>query len=68
VPFVQGRLRGERLSVRVETECAHCQVPLRLEIDSELGFQVDEASAEPLVFVPMVDFDKLEEPSIIDAF
>jgi len=43
-------------------------VPLRLEIDSELGLQVDEAGAEPRVFVPLVDFDKLEEPSIIDAF
>ena len=68
MPFVQGRLRGKPLSVKVESECAHCQRPLHLEIDSELGFQVDEASAEPLVFVPMVDFDKLEEPSIIDAF
>jgi hypothetical protein len=61
-------LRGERLSVRIETECAHCQAPLHLEIDSELCFHVEEAGAEPLVLAPMVDFDKLEEPSIIDAF
>jgi len=68
VPFVQGRLRGKPLSVRVESECAHCHRPLHLEIDSELGFRVEQAGAEPLVFVPQVDFDKLEEPSIIDAF
>jgi hypothetical protein len=29
---------------------------------------VAEAEAEPLVFVPMVDFGKLKDPSIIDAF
>jgi hypothetical protein len=68
VPFVQGRLRGEWLSVRVKSECAHCQRPLHLEIDSELGSRVEETGAEPLVFAPMVDFEKLEDPSIIDAF
>jgi hypothetical protein len=33
-----------------------------------MEFQVAEDGAEPLVFVPAVDFEKLEEPSIIDAF
>jgi hypothetical protein len=65
---VQGQLRGEPLSFVVETECAHCGQPLHLEIDSELKYRVVEADAEPLVFVPMVNFDKLEDPSIIDAF
>jgi hypothetical protein len=65
---VQGQLRGEPLSFVVETQCAHCGQPLHLEIDSELKYRVVEADAEPLVFVPMVNFDKLEDPSIIDAF
>jgi hypothetical protein len=39
-----------------------------LEIDSELNYRVVEDGAEPLVFVPMVDFGRLEDPSIIDAF
>lgn len=65
---MQGQLRGESLSFVVETECAHCGQPLHLEIDSELEYRVVEADAEPLVFVPMVNFDKLEDPSIIDAF
>ncbi|MEJ2733713.1 MAG: hypothetical protein P8189_09140 [Anaerolineae bacterium] len=65
---MQGQLRGEPLSFVVETECAHCGQPLHLEIDSELKYRVVEADAEPLVFVPMVNFDKLEDPSIIDAF
>jgi hypothetical protein len=68
VPFVQGQLRGEPLSVWVESECAHCHRPLHLEIDGQLNFGIKEAEAGPMVFAPMVDFDKLEYPSIIDAF
>jgi hypothetical protein len=68
VPFVQGQLRGEALSFVVETECAHCRRALELEIDSELHYRVISEGADPLVFVPMVDFDELEDPSIIDAF
>ena len=68
MPFVQGQLRGELLSSQVSTECAHCGQPLHLEIDSELNFNVEEEEAEPLLFVPQVDFDKLDDPSIIDAF
>jgi hypothetical protein len=65
---VQGQLREERLTFEVETECAHCGQPLHLEIDSDLDYRVVEDDAEPLVFVPMVDFEKLDDPSIIDAF
>ena len=67
-PFVQGQLRGEPLSFVVATECGHCGQPLHLEIDSELAYRVVEAEAEPLVYAPLVDFKKLEEPSIIDRF
>ena len=52
----------------VETACAHCQQPLHLEMDGDLNVRVVKDGAEPLVFVPTVDFDKLEAPSIIDAF
>jgi hypothetical protein len=68
VPFVQGQLRGEPLSFVIETECAHCAQPLHVEIDSELRYRVVEEGADPLVFVPFVDFDELADPSIIDAF
>jgi hypothetical protein len=68
VPFVQGQLRGELLTVFIETECAHCHRPLHLEIDSALQYRVVEETAEPLVFAPLVDFDQLNEPSIINAF
>jgi hypothetical protein len=65
---VQGQLRREHLTVRIETECGHCHEPLHLEVDSELNYHVQEAHATPLVFVPMVDMKKLDDPSIIDAF
>jgi hypothetical protein len=36
-------------------------------MDSELNCRVVE-DTDPLVFVPMVDFETLEDPSIIDGF
>jgi hypothetical protein len=65
---VQGHLRGEKLDFFIETECGHCHQPLHIEIDSEMDYRVVEGGAEPVVYVPMVDFDKLDEPSIIDSF
>jgi hypothetical protein len=69
VPFVQGQLRkDERLSFSIATECAHCQRPIHIEVDSELKYRVVEEDSRLLVFVPMVDFATLGDPSIIDAF
>jgi hypothetical protein len=68
VPFVQGRLRNEKLSFVIETQCGHCQEPIQLEIDSEMNYRVITAGAQPVIYAPMVDFDKLEDPSIIDGF
>ena len=65
---MQGQLRKEQLSFTITTECAHCQQPLHIEIDSELNYRVVEAEARPLVYAPMVDFGQLDDPSIIDAF
>jgi hypothetical protein len=65
---VQGQLRREPLTFEIETECGHCGRPLHIRIDSELCYEVTEEDARPLVFAPMVDFDRLEDRSIIDAF
>jgi hypothetical protein len=67
MPFVQGHLRNEPLSVTIRTECAHCSRPMGIEIDSELNHRVLEGE-EPRIFVPLVDFEKLKDPSIIDVF
>jgi hypothetical protein len=68
LPFVQGQLRNEHLSFVIDTECGHCLEPFHIEIDSGLGFRVREQEAEPLIYVPPLDLDTLEDPSIIDAF
>jgi hypothetical protein len=65
---VQGQLRKEHLSFTITTECAHCQRPLHIDIDSELNYRVAEADAQPLVYTPLVNFGELDDPSIIDAF
>ena len=67
MPFVQGHLRGESITIRFQTECGHCARPLRIDVDGELRHRVHEAT-EPLIFVPLVDFEKLKAPSIIDPF
>lgn len=68
MPFVQGQLRGEALSFVIQTECGHCHLPLHIEIDSELQYHVLDVGAEPLIYLPLVDLQGLDEPSIIDGF
>ena len=41
---------------------------MQLEVDSELKMRVVTGGPSPLVYVPMVDFGKLDDPSIIDSF
>lgn len=65
---MQGRLRGDFLSCEIHTECGHCGRSIGIALDSELNHKTVEGPTGPLVFVPFVDFDKLKEPSIIDAF
>ncbi len=67
-PFVQGRLRGEALTVTIRSECACCARPLELSIDSDLECRVLSAGASPLVTVPLVDPSRLKAPNIIDDF
>jgi hypothetical protein len=67
-PFVQGQLWGEHLSFDVETECASSGQPIHIEIDSELKYRVVERGTDLRIFVPLIDVDKLDDPSIIDAF
>ena len=67
MPFVQGHLRNESIRIHIETECAHCSRSMQIELDSELNCRVVEET-DPLIFVPLVDFEKLKDPSIIDAF
>jgi hypothetical protein len=68
MPFVQGQLLSSSLSVVIRSECGHCGRPLVIEMDWELNYTVKSPGAEPMILVPLVDFKRLEDPNIIDAF
>ncbi len=64
---MRGQLNKEPISVVIQSECACCGRPLRIETDGRDAHHVDEG-ARPLVFFPLVDFGKWKDPSIIDGF
>jgi hypothetical protein len=65
---VQGKLRKEQVTVRVETGCVHCAKTMEMEIDSDLHVKPFDENCEPVIFVPDVDLLNLQEDSIIDSF
>jgi hypothetical protein len=65
---VQGHLRKEEVTIRVDTECAHCQKPMQLEIDSHMQCRCQDTGCRPIIFIPEVDFGSLKDPTIIEAF
>ena len=67
-PFVQGRLRNEKLTVTVRTECAHCKTPMEMTIDSDLNITVKDRESRPMAFMPDVDLLNIKEENIINAF
>jgi hypothetical protein len=68
LPFVQGQLRDEELSVSITTACAITGQPIHLDITSDLECHVEEPAADPWLVMPLVDFATLDDPSIVDAF
>jgi hypothetical protein len=68
VPFVQGQLRKEYVSVEVETQCKHCGRALHFTIDSNMHASVRGSDATPLVFMPDVDWSHFAERTIIDSY
>lgn len=65
---MQGRYRDDLQTVTIDTQCACCSQSLTITFDRELNFQVKQAGADPQVFVPLVNFDKLKALNIIDDF
>ena len=56
------------MTVRVVSECALSKRPMLMEIDADMNFRCDDEDCCPMIFVPKVDFKKLTDPNIIDAF
>jgi Alkylmercury lyase len=67
-PFVQGHLRKQNLTATIYTACAHSQQPITLTVSSAMQITVHEAGAEPLVFMPDLDWEHFSEPTIRDAY
>jgi hypothetical protein len=41
---------------------------MQIEVDSELQYRVAEEGAEPLIFLPHINWATFSEPNIIDAY
>ena len=65
---MQGKLRNTYLKVQIETVCAHCSSPVKIEIDSDLNYMVDDEGCTPLIFIPDIDVFNIKDESIIDSF
>jgi len=65
---VQGRLSGEKLQVRIDSECSHCAKPLSFEVDDELRWQVRSSGASPLLFEPEVQWSTFRGQNIIHDY
>jgi hypothetical protein len=65
---VQGRLRGEKLRVRIESSCRHCSRPLTIEVDDDLRWRILTPGASPLLFEPDMDWQSFHGPNIIHDY
>ena len=65
---MQGRLAGRELTTVIETACAHCSWPIEVEVTSSLAYRVTTPGSTPVISVPLVNFKRLKDPSIIHAF
>jgi len=52
----------------VETRCTHCDQVLHLTVDSSMQVSVRESDANPLVFMPDIDWNNFAERTIIDSY
>jgi len=65
---VQGKLLKTYLKVQIDTVCAHCSTPMRIEIDSDLNCKVNDDDCKPLIFIPDIGLSNIRDEGIIDSF
>jgi hypothetical protein len=65
---VQGRLLGKPIAVRVESGCATCARPIRVDVDQDLRWEGPDPGLRPLIMEPSVDWSRFGEPSILHAY
>jgi len=66
--FVQGRLRGEKLRVCIDSKCHHCSRSLSIEVDDELRWRVQSTGARPLLFEPDIEWSTFQGQNIIHDY
>jgi hypothetical protein len=54
--------------VRIESRCAVCARPLRIDVDQDLRWRTPEGGAGPLVFEPSVDWSRFRGSSILHDY
>jgi hypothetical protein len=64
-PFVQGRLRNEKLSVRIDSQCAECHTPLEIDVSERMEWAVRSGTDRILVFEPSIDWSTFKQPTIV---
>jgi hypothetical protein len=65
---VQGELRAEPVEISIETSCGHCGDRLTMTVDSDSDAKIGQADADPLVFLPQIDWAAIKQPPIIDVY
>ena len=59
---------NQHLKVAIETKCKHCDQTIRIQVDSDMHISVSEGDADPLLFMPDIDWINFTEPTIIDSY
>lgn len=65
---MQGQLLNQFVSVRIKTMCAASRQLMEFSVDSDLQVEVRSRGAEPMAFLPEVDWNTFREPNILHAY
>jgi hypothetical protein len=65
---VQGRLRRQPLTVRIDSECRHCGELLQIVVTDDFDWHVTSRTATPLLFMPDVNWATFRRSNIIHDY
>jgi hypothetical protein len=65
---VQGKIRGEFISVTIESNCAHCNRKVKITADSNLQYKIHNGNSELRAFLPYLDWSKFVNIAITDFY